>query len=127
MIGDEVTEYLESKGFENIWHNWVPDVDDTIIVIEDEAAPVLVDSVGFNVDQSGIKVLVRGLDSVQTYDLLKSIWNVMVGFYGDMEGVQVTQISPQQYPSYVDTDDRQRSTYTAHFIARFTNDTDFRI
>ena len=126
MIGANLVTYLESEGFEGIYHNCLPDVDDTIIVVMDEAAPMLVDSVGFNVDQSGLHVLVRGMDSPGVYNVLKEIYDAVVGFYGLMDGVQVTQISPSQYPSYVDTDERQRSTYTAHFVARFTNDTAFR-
>jgi hypothetical protein len=124
MISDEVRTYLMANDFDNVYVNYMPDVDTPVIVIYDEAAPVLFESVGLSSDQAGIQILVRSTTGAG--DTTQDIYNLLVGFRNNVleaDGYLITQISPQQYPARVDVDDRNRHTWSVHFVVRYTNNT----
>ena len=126
MMSAQIRSYLLAGDFENIYANYLPETDLQVISVYDESAPVLTESVGLSSDQAGIQILVRGTNATAVAKTTQDIYNLLVGFRNDVlqsGGNLITQISPQQYPAWVDVDDRNRHTWSVHFIVRYTNNT----
>lgn len=129
MIGREYRQYLIDQGFSDVFLNYRPDSPDDVIAIYDEAAPTLPIQEGLTTEQSGIEVLVRAGTPKDAEDTIKSIHGKTIGFRNDVfttGGFEVTIVKLQQPPSYVDRDDQNRAMWSAHYIVRHANNTQYR-
>lgn len=128
-IGRQYRQYLLSEGFTDVYLNYMPESPDEVICVFDEAAPVLTVSEGLNAEQSGIEVLVRSDNPGNAEQTIEDIHDVTIGFRNatfEAGGRHIVATYLNQEPSYVDRDSESRVMWSAHYVVRNINETQFR-
>ena len=125
MIAEQLADYL-SQTYSNVFENYQPDTPDTLIVVNDEGAPIEDVSQIYGVDNFGAQVIVRSQNQRAARDITNAIYADLVGKYNYTlsEGgylIQMTTVSTM--PSPIKMDDKNRHEFTVHFIFRVTNKT----
>ena len=124
MLAEALMNYAADQSFGTVGTDmgvgYQPDSVDRFIAFYDEAAPVIAESDGFNVDNSGVQIIVRSKDYADARDTLQLIHLAIIAFSGDLgDGTTVTQITLAQNPAWIGRDTRQRHEWTAHYELRF--------
>jgi hypothetical protein len=128
MISEEIIDYLAANSIgvkgTSLFMGFMPDSPDNVVVVRDESAPLIPESQAYNVDASGIQILVRNQNQVTARNTTFSIHNLIAGFTNDTfvtggKGIVHTDITTT--PSYIGPDDRNRHTWTVHYAFRIGN------
>jgi len=133
MKAEAFMDYLAAQGLGtagvDMGVGFQPDAPDRFIALFDEAAPVIPDSHGFGVDNSGVQVVVRDTDYTWVRDKIVAIHKAVIGFSGDLgDGSDVTNITIAQNPASIGRDSQARAEWSAHYEVRFKTSGDaFRV
>ena len=125
MIAEQLADYL-SQTYSSVFENYQPDTPDSVIVVNDESAPIEAVSQNYGVDNFGAQVIIRESDQRTARNKANAIYADLVGKYNYTlsEGgylIQMTTVSTM--PSPIGMDDKNRHEFTVHFIFRVTNKT----
>jgi hypothetical protein len=125
MMAEQVIKYLSDQGFgalgEALFFGVVQDLPDEAIFARDVSAPVLPVTQGYGIDQSGVQLTVRSLNSFTARNKARDIYNLLVSFRMDTftaDGNPVIYTETQSPPAHIGMDAKGRHEYTTTFTIR---------
>lgn len=125
MIAEQVATYLSNNGFgalgTGVFFGMMQEKPDNAVYVRDVSAPVLPETQGHDIDQSGVQITVRNNNSFTARTTCYNIYKLLVSFRMDTftsAGNPVIYTICQTPTSYIGADDKGRHEYTTTFTIR---------
>jgi hypothetical protein len=125
MMAEQVIRYLVTQGQgtlgTSLFFGAMQENPNEATFARDVSAPVLPETQGYGIDQSGVQITVRSANSFTARNKIRAIYNLLVSFRMDTftaDGNPVIYTQTQSPPSYIGMDDKGRHEYTTTFTIR---------